>query len=89
MVILPVVVVRFIAASPAAISSAYMVEDPVPVNCVNESECVPTVSASLFDVHTKPLSALLVPSSTKTKTPAALEEAAKSAALSHAPALQR
>ena len=57
---------------------------PALENCENANEVVPRVMAP-FVVHTKPTSALVVPSSTNTKAPLTSPLALKSAALVGAP----
>ena len=87
----PTEVMRFCAAliensEPVFVRPGPAVLPPVaePENCVNANEVVPRVIEP-FVVHTKPLSALAVPSSMKQKAPLTSSLALKSVALVGAP----
>ena len=68
--------------------AAPAVMEATPVYWLKLRLLVPTTSDALFDVHTKPLSPLVVPCSTKNEAPAALAPAAMSDERDHEPAAQ-
>ena len=63
--------------------------EPAPLNWVNSKSWVSTTALPLFDVHTKPWSLFVVPSSTKVKSLEALSPVVISSDLVHDPDLQR